>query len=114
MVVVRRMKMIINGVHMNTQGKRVDRFDLEQGIMEAWHIVDDLKLLVNRLEYMDEDQVFCALHGIEIFADMRFEELWKTFENCVSNGEFNDNNRRADEIAKALDEAPQGFGQEKI
>ena len=106
--------MIINGVHMNKYGKRVDRFELEQGIMEAWHIVDDLKLLVNRLEYMDEDQVFCALHGIEIFADMRFEELWKTFENCVSNGEFNDNNRRADEIAKALDAAPEGFGKAQI
>jgi hypothetical protein len=99
---------------MNEQGKPVDRFDLEQAIMEAWHLVDDLKLIVDRLEYMNEDQVFSAVHGLQIFADMRMNSLWDTFEQCLSNGGFNNDARRAHEIAKALDEATEGFGQEKL
>ena len=107
--------MIINGVHMNDKGVPVDRFDLEQAIMEAWQVVSDLKLLTERLEYMNEDQVFSAMHGLQIFADMRCESLWNTYEQCLSNGGFNsDIDRRSDEIAKALDEATQGFGQEQI
>ena len=107
--------MIINGVHMNGKGIPVDRFDLEQAIMEVWQVVSDLKLLTERLEYMNEDQMFSAVHGLQIFADMRCESLWNTFEQCLSNGGFNsDSNRRADEIAKALDEATKGFGQEQI
>jgi hypothetical protein len=106
--------MIIDGVHMNDKGKPVDRFDLEQSIMEAWHVVDDLKLLVERSEYMNEDQMFSALHGLQIFADMRFDSLWNTFEQCISNGIFDDSTKRGAEIAQALDEATQGFGQEKL
>jgi len=107
--------MIINGVHMNDKGKPIDRFDLEEKIMEVWHLVDDLKLLTERLEYMNEDQVFSAVHGLQIFADMRCESLWNTYEQCLSNGGFNsDIDRRGAEIAKALDEATQGFGQEKL
>jgi hypothetical protein len=107
--------MIINGIHMNDKGIPVDRFDLEQAIMEVWQVVGDLKLLTERLEYMNEDQMFSAVHGLQIFADMRCESLWNTYEQCLSNGGFNsDIDRRADEIAKALDEATKGFGQEQI
>ena len=106
--------MIINGVHMNDKGKPIDRFDLEQAIMEVWHVVDDLRLLTERLEYMNEDQTFSAVHGLQIFADMRCERLWQTFENCISNGVFDDGAKRGAEIAEALDEATKGFGQEQI
>ena len=106
--------MIINGVHMNEKGEPIDRFDLEQAIMEAWQVVNDLKLLLERLEYLNEDQVFSAVHGLQIFADMRFESLWNTYENCISNGTFDDSTKRGEEIAKALDEITQGFGQEKL
>lgn len=106
--------MIINGVHMNDKGRPIDRFDLEQKILEVWHVVDDLKLLVERSEYMNEDQMFSALHGLQIFADMRFESLWNTFQSCLSNGVFNSEHKRAEEITKALDEAVESFGQEKL
>ena len=106
--------MIIDGVHMNDKGMPVDRFDLEQAILEAWHIVDDLRLLTERLEYMNEDQTFSAVHGLQIFADMRCESLWKTFEHCISNGVFDDSTKRGAEITKAMDETTQGFGQEKL
>jgi len=55
-----------------------------------------------------------ALMGLEIFAEMRFNELWNTFEQCISNGIFDDYINRGTEIAKALDEATEGFGQEKL
>jgi hypothetical protein len=99
--------MIVNGIHMNDKGMPIDRFDLEQAIMEAWHVVDDLK-------YMNEDQIASAIHGLEIFADMRCESLWNTFENCISNGVFDDNNRRTTEITETLDEIAESFGQEKL
>lgn len=99
---------------MNDKGKPIDRFDLEQKIMEVWHLVDDLKLLTERLEYMNEDQAFSAVHGLQIFADMRCESLWNTFESCINNGVFDDGQKRGAEIAEALDEAVESFGQEKL
>jgi|DEB0MinimDraft_6_1074348.scaffolds.fasta_scaffold03483_7 hypothetical protein len=106
--------MIVNGVHINDKGMPIDSFDLKQAIMEAWHVVDDLKLLMQRLEYMNEDQIASAIHGLEIFADMRCESLWNTFENCISNGVFDGNNRRTTEITETLDEIAESFGQEKL
>ena len=107
--------MKIDGLHYDVYGDRpIDRFDLEEKIMNAWKLSDDIKLLFKSAERMDTDQMMSALDGLQIFADMRFEELWDTFEKCTSNGVFNDYNRRADEIAKAMDEATKGFGQEQI
>ena len=106
--------MKINGIHMNDRGKPVDRFDLEDAIMKAWRTSDDIRAFYTSAEHMNEDQVINALMGLEIFAEMRFNELWNTFEQCISNGIFYDDIRRADEIAKALDEATEGFGQEQI
>lgn len=106
--------MKIKGVHMNDRGTPVNRFDLEEAIMNAWRTSDDIKALYTSAERMDEDQMMNALLGLEIFAEMRFNELWNTFEKCIQNGGFNDDARRGNEIAKALDEATQGFGQEQI
>ena len=106
--------MKINGIHMNDRGKPVDRFDLEEAIMNAWRTSDDIKAFYKSSEYMDEDQVMNALMGLEIFAEMRFNELWNTFEKCISNGVFDDSTKRGEEIAKALDATPQSFGQEQI
>ena len=106
--------MKINGIHMNDRGKPVDRFDLEDAIMKAWRTTDDIKAFYTSAEHMDEDQVINALIGLEIFAEMRFNELWNTFEQCVNNGVFDDSTKRGEEIAKALDATPQSFGQEQI
>ena len=106
--------MIIKGIHMNDNMKPVDRFDLEEAIMNSWRTSDDIKALYKSAEHMDEDQMMNALMGLEIFAEMRFNELWNTFEKCISNGVFDDSATRGAEIAQTLDEATQGFGQEKI
>src|SRR5210317_1189097 len=96
-----RITMKINGIHMNDRGKPVDRFDLEEAIMKAWRTSDDIKSLYTSSERMDEDQMMNALMGLEIFAEMRFDELWNTFEQCISNGIFDDSTTRGAEIAKA-------------
>lgn len=107
--------MKINGLYTDSNGRPIDQFELEQKIMEAWHIVEDLRLAYSRLEEMSEDQVYGTIHGLEIFADMRFQSLWDTFEQCMHNGVFkNVNNRNAKELTKTLDETSQGFGQEQI
>jgi len=81
--------MKINGKYTDINGKEIDYFDLEQKIMETWNLTNDLSLLLKRLEYMDEDQVTSAVHGLQIFADMRFNDLWDTFEQCLSNQRAN-------------------------
>ena len=107
--------MKIKGIHYDMYGKNpIDRFDLEEKIMNAWHLTDDLKLLYKASERMDTDQMMSAIDGLQIFAEMRFDELWNTFEKCVSNGVFDESTKRGEEIARALDEATKGFGQEQI
>ena len=106
--------MKINGIHMNGRGEPVDRSDLEDAIMKAWRTTEDIKAFYMSAERMDEDQVINALMGLEIFAEMRFNELWNTFEQCINNGVFDDSTKRGEEIARALDATPQSFGQEQI
>jgi len=107
--------MKIDGLHYDVYGgSPIDRFDLEEKIMNAWKLSDDIKLLFKSAERMDTDQMMSALDGLQIFADMRCESLWNTFEKCISNGVFNSEHKRGAEIAKAMDEATKGFGQEQI
>ena len=106
--------MMINGKYTNLDGRSIDRGDLEEKIMSAWQIVDDLKLTYSRIEGMNEDQLYGTIHGLEIFANMRMNDLWDTYEQCLHNGVFNSEHKRGEEIAKALDEAIESFGQEKL
>ncbi len=68
-----------------------NRFDLEQDIMKAWNIVDDIKL-VNEM-IMDgrlrltEDKISNILLGLEEMYSLRFEKLFSTFEQCIKSGD---------------------------
>jgi len=57
-------------------------FDLEQEIMKAWHVVDDIQLLnENVMETdMSTDDIANALLGLEKLYNMRFEKVFNTFE----------------------------------
>ena len=67
----------------------MDIFDLEQEIMKAWGVVDDLKDAVHFLQSWQGD----ALHpeekrdklllGIAAVYQMRFERLWENFESVA-------------------------------
>lgn len=57
-------------------------FDLEQEIMKAWHVVDDIQLLnENVMETnMSRDEIVNALVGLESIYNMRFIKLFDVFE----------------------------------
>ena len=57
------------------------RFDMEQEIMTAWQVLDDIKLLSAREGTTQED--WDALYRLY---QIRFETLFETFEHCIKNG----------------------------
>ena len=62
-----------------------DRFDLEQEIMECWNVTKDIQNLYYASESMTEDQLLNYLLGLEAIYEVKFNKLWNTFEQCVSN-----------------------------
>jgi len=57
-------------------------FDLEQEIMKAWHVVDDIQLLnENVMETdMSTDDIANALLGLESIYNLRFQKVFSQFE----------------------------------
>lgn len=66
---------------------KVDRFDLEQQILKCWNVTDDIDLLYRNLldgpAEMDVDEMSNALLGIKTLYEMKFNELFNTFEKLV-------------------------------
>ena len=77
--------MTTDGYKLNSNLQPINRFDLEEKIMETWQTVTDLKTLYRNIEYMDEDQMLSAVDGLSIFADMRCDSLFRTFESMLHN-----------------------------
>lgn len=66
---------------MMEAGNTKTRFDFEQEIMQAWHVLDDIKMLNSHEGTEKEDwDALCRLYNI------RFETLFETFEHCIKNG----------------------------
>jgi hypothetical protein len=63
----------------------MSRFDLEQQIMDCWHIIDDVKILNEYILESDltKDQISNALLGLEEIYQMKFDKLFRTFEKLV-------------------------------
>lgn len=57
--------------------KTFDRFDLEQGIMQCWNVVDDVKLLAQRNAPVEDFAAVATLY------QHKFEELFSQFETGV-------------------------------
>jgi hypothetical protein len=66
---------------MMAAGNTKTRFDMEQEIMQAWQVLDDIRMLSTRegTEKADWDAV-TRLYQI------RFETLFETFEHCIKTG----------------------------
>ena len=62
-----------------------DRFELEQAIMNCWHVVDDIKTISNRADSLTSDQLANALIGLETLYQMKFEDLFEKFESMISH-----------------------------
>jgi hypothetical protein len=64
--------------------EKIDRFTLEQDIMECWGVVDDIKVLTGNPGLMNDPQrMDNALNAITVLYQLKFEKLFNTFETLV-------------------------------
>jgi hypothetical protein len=68
--------------------KEKDRFDFEQEIMGAWNIIEDLKCLLDGWDTLTEDKKMNIIIGLVDLYDLRFDTLFKTFEQLISQKFF--------------------------
>ena len=66
--------------------KKFNRFDFEQQIMSCWNVTSDLKDLNEALLESDltKDQISNILTGIEQLYQIRFDKLFRQFEDLIS------------------------------
>jgi hypothetical protein len=64
-----------------------NRFDLEDNIMRCWEIVDELEMISNQKE-LTVEQYSALVKSLQILYSLKFNELFKTFESCIENKEF--------------------------
>ena len=62
-------------------GNTKTRFDMEQEIMQAWQVLDDIKMLKARAATDDEDW-----DAVVRLYQIRFETLFETFEHLIKAG----------------------------
>ena len=62
-----------------------DRFDLEQDIMKCWNVVEDIKNLYDVSDDLTQDQLQNYLLGLTAIYEVKFNKLWESFENSISN-----------------------------
>ena len=72
--------------------RSVDRFDLEQQIMQCWGMVDDLRAFANSGADTDE------LRALSKVYDRKFDILFETFSTMISEGQFAEHVRQTPQI----------------
>ena len=72
--------------------KTVDRFDLEQQIMQCWTMVDDLRAFANSGADTDE------LRALSKVYDRKFDILFETFSTMISERQFVEHVRQTPQI----------------
>jgi len=67
-----------------------DRFDLEQEILDCWHVVDDIDMLLEAVldKEISTDQISNVLLGMKEIYQLKFNRTFETFEALVQNGEI--------------------------
>ena len=62
-----------------------DRFDLEQQILEAWKVTDDIRTV---LEHGGSEDMVANFEALARLSDIRFEKLWYIFEKMCETRQF--------------------------
>ena len=89
-----------------------DKFELEQQILSCWNIVDELKVLREAVcdNNLSTDQTANVLMGLEQLYQLKFDQLFQTFEELVHNDSFESRGEQAslfdDEIQDTNWQAP--------
>ena len=60
-----------------------NRFDLEQEIMDCWGVVEDIDI-VYHAHGETSDELANVLLGLKTLYQLKFQRLFSTFEDCVS------------------------------
>ena len=69
--------------------KQLDRFTLEDQIMQCWGVTDDIEMIYHtEALYQDEDRMMNVLLGMQELYRLRFERLFQTFEHLVHEGKI--------------------------
>jgi hypothetical protein len=66
---------------MMEAGNTKTRFDMEQEIMQAWQVLDDIRMLSTRDSTTKEDW-----DAVVRLYQIRFETLFETFEQSIKAG----------------------------
>lgn len=56
-----------------------DRFNVEEEIMDCWHVVDELRLL-SQDNTISKEQMAIILRGLSELYALKFDKLFRTFE----------------------------------
>ena len=64
-----------------------NRFDLEQQILEAWKVTDDIRTV---LEHGANEDMVANFEALARLTDIRFEKLWFIFEKMCETRQFVD------------------------
>ena len=63
---------------------QINRFTLEDQIIECWGVVDDLDMIYStEALYENQDRMMNVLLGMQELYRMRFERLFDTFQQLV-------------------------------
>lgn len=62
-----------------------NRFDLEQQILEAWKVTDDIRTV---LEHGGSEDMVANFEALARLTDIRFEKLWYIFEKMCETRQF--------------------------
>jgi hypothetical protein len=65
---------------MMEAGNTKTRFDMEQEIMQAWQVLDDIRMLSTRESTTKEDW-----DAVTRLYQIRFETLFETFEQMIKD-----------------------------
>lgn len=68
----------------------MDRFNLEEAIMECWHTADDINLTIKPLldGEVDSDDLANLLIGVRELHNLRMRKVMEIFEELVHSGSF--------------------------
>ena len=71
----------------------VDRINLENEIMQCWRITDDLDVVANMIadtdmSPKDMDRLMNVVIGMKELYNVRFSEMFTTFEDMISHPYF--------------------------
>ena len=69
--------------------KQLDRFTLEDQIMQCWGVTDDIEMVYHTEDlYQDQDRMMNTLLGMQELYKIRFQRLFDTFEHLVHEGKI--------------------------